>query len=99
MEDRSCKRCSVTRVNQLVKAYAKAHQNGNSTAIIELKEVVSLVRTRGYQDVLKLLQPGLDGPELRAFCWNVSSFLEDDELKRIFYRSSKMANGNRPGPS
>ena len=89
MEDRSCKRCSVTRVNNLVKAYEKAHQNGNSTSINELKEVVSLVKIRGYQEVLRLLQPGLDGQDLRAFCWNVSSFLEDDELKRIFKRSPK----------
>ncbi len=88
MEDRSCKRCSVTRVNNLVKAYKKAHQNGNSTSIIELKEVVAQVKTRGYQEGLRLLQPGLDGQELRAFCWNVSSFLEDDELKQIFSRAS-----------
>ena len=83
MEDRSCKRCSVIRVNNLVKAYEKAHQNGNSTSMHELREVVTLVKTRGFQEVLRLLQPGLDGQELRAFCWNVSSFLEDDELKRI----------------
>jgi hypothetical protein len=89
MEDRSCKRCSVTRVNNLVKAYEKAHQNGNSASMFELKEVVTLVKIRGYQEVLRLLQPGLDGQDLRSFCWNVSSFLEDDELKRIFSRSSK----------
>jgi hypothetical protein len=89
MEDRSCKRCSVTRVNKIVKAYEKAHQNGNSASMIELKEVAALVKTRGYQEGLRLLQPGLNGQELRSFCWNVSSFLEDDELKRIFNRISK----------
>jgi hypothetical protein len=89
MEDRSCKRCSVTRVNNLVRAYEKAHQNGNSASMIELKEVAALVKTRGYQEGLRLLQPGLNGQELRSFCWNVSSFLEDDELKRIFNRISK----------
>jgi hypothetical protein len=89
MEDRSCKRCSVTRVNNLVKAYEKAHQNGNSVSMIELREVAALVRNRGYQEVLRLLKPGLNGQELRAFCWNVSSFLEDDELKRILNRTSK----------
>jgi hypothetical protein len=86
MEDRSCKRCSVIRVNSLAKAYEKAHQNGNSASMTELKEVVALVKTRGYQEGLRLLKPGLDGHELRAFCWNVSSFLEDEELKRIFSR-------------
>jgi hypothetical protein len=89
MEDRSCKRCSVTRVNNLVKAYEKAHQNGNSISMIELKEVVRLVKPRGFPDVLRLLQPGLADQDLRSFCWNVSSFLEDDELKRIFSRISK----------
>ena len=45
MEDRSCRRCSVTRVNNLCKAYEKAHQNGNSSSMLELKEVAALVKT------------------------------------------------------
>jgi len=89
MEDRGCKRCSVTRVNNLVRAYEKAHQNGNSSSMSELKEVANLVKRRGYPEALRLLQPGLDGPDLRSFCWNVSSFLEDEEMKRIFHRASK----------
>ncbi|MEW6184225.1 MAG: hypothetical protein AB1585_00635 [Thermodesulfobacteriota bacterium] len=89
MEDRSCKRCSVTRVNNLVKAYEKAHENGNSSSMSELREVVNLVKPRGYPEALRLLQPGLEGPDLRSFCWNVSSFLEDEELKRIFHRMGR----------
>jgi hypothetical protein len=88
MEDRSCKRCSVTRVNNLCQAYIKAHQNNNQMAMHELRQVVTLVKSRGYQEVLLLLQPGLADHELRAFCWNVSSFLEDDELKRILSKTS-----------
>lgn len=88
MEDRSCKRCSVVRVNSLCKAYEKAHQNNDPSALNELREVVFLVKPRGYQEVIRLLNPGMANQELRAFCWNVSSFLEDDELKRILSRSS-----------
>lgn len=89
MESRSCKRCSVIRVNELCKAYEKAHQNNHPRALEELRKVVSLVKSRGYQDVIRLLNPGLNGQDLRAFCWNVSSFLEDDELKRILSRPSR----------
>jgi len=89
MEDRSCKRCSVTRVNQLVRAYEKAHGNGDSGALRELREVVDRVKNRGYPEAVRLLHPGLEGPDLRSFCWNVSSFLEDEELKVIFSRISK----------
>ena len=88
MEDRSCKRCSVTRVNNLCKSYEKAHQDNHPGALDELRKVVSLVKPRGYQEVIRLLNPGLAGQELRAFCWNVSSFLEDEELKQIFKRTS-----------
>jgi hypothetical protein len=57
-------------------------------AIHELRQVVTLVKTRGYEEALRLLQPGLAGQDLRAFCWNISSFLEDDDMKRIFSRVS-----------
>ncbi|MBI4763314.1 MAG: hypothetical protein HY787_01740 [Deltaproteobacteria bacterium] len=86
MEDRSCKRCSVTRVNNLCKVYEKAHQNNHPGALNELRKVVHLVKARGYQDGIRLLNPGLAGQDLRAFCWNVSSFLEDEELKQILSR-------------
>jgi hypothetical protein len=52
----------------------------------QLRKVVHLVKARGYQDVIRLLNPGLAGQDLRAFCWNVSSFLEDEELKQILSR-------------
>ncbi len=89
MEDRSCKRCSVTRVNKLVTAYEKAHRNGQAGALRELKEVVALVIPRGYPEANRLLQPGLSGQDLRSFCWNISSFLEDEEMKHIFPGTGK----------
>jgi hypothetical protein len=84
MGDRSCKRCSVTRVNTLCKAYEKAQGDNDPMAWHGLREVVDLAKSRGYEEGLKLLKPGLANQQLRAFCWNVSSFLEDEELKRIF---------------
>lgn len=95
--DRTCKRCSVKRVNALVEAYRKAHGGGggggkvgggggdgsNQLDMHRLREVVKLCRGRGYQPAAGLLQPGLNGRRLRALCWNVSSFLQDREVERI----------------
>ncbi len=84
MGDRSCKRCSVTRVNNLCQAYENAHKNNDPKAWHGLREVSDLVKSRGFDEVFRLLKPGLANNHLRAFCWNVSSFLEDEEMKRIF---------------
>ena len=89
MGERTCKRCSVIRVNTLCQAYEKAQENKDPMAWHGLREVVDLVKSRGYEEGLKLLKPGLDNKQLRAFCWNVSSFLEDEELKRIFSELTK----------
>ncbi|MBI5604830.1 MAG: hypothetical protein HY879_15935 [Deltaproteobacteria bacterium] len=75
-------------MNNLCKAYEKAHRNNNSAGFHELREVVTLVKTRGYDEASRLLKPGMADEDLRAFCWNVSSFLEDDELNRILNRPS-----------
>ncbi len=83
MSDRSCKRCSVTRVNSLCEAYKKAHEENNEIALRGLREVVNLAKTRGFEEAMRILKPGLANQQLRAFCWNVSSFLEDDELKYL----------------
>jgi hypothetical protein len=84
MGDRSCRRCSISRVNTLCDVYIKAHQNDDPKAWHGLREVVDLVRSRGFDEGLKILKPGLANQQLRAFCWNVSSFLEDEEMKQIF---------------
>jgi hypothetical protein len=83
MVDRSCKRCSVTRVNSLCEAYLKAHEENNSAAFHGLREVANLAKSRGFDGAIRILKPGLANQQLRAFCWNVSSFLEDDELKYL----------------
>lgn len=84
MEERTCKRCSVIRVNTLYKAYVKAHQDNDPKALHGLREIVTIVKSRGYDEAIRLEKPGLANQRLRAYCWNVSSFLEDDEIKLIF---------------
>ncbi|MEW5912192.1 MAG: hypothetical protein AB1814_06525 [Thermodesulfobacteriota bacterium] len=81
--DRTCKRCSVIRVNALVKVYDQAHAQGDRIALSRLKELAALVGGRGFADARGLLTPGLLEKDLRALCWNVSSFLEDGEVGRI----------------
>ncbi len=82
-QDRTCKRCSVTRVNALVQAYNQAHQNGGGRQMSQLKQVSSLAASRGFAQGSGLLTPGLADKALRALCWNVSSFIEDEEAGRI----------------
>jgi len=79
--DRTCKRCSVARVNALANAYTRAHQD-NSSGKGPLRQLVQMVGRRGYGDAGGLLSPGLNEKELRAICWNVSSFLEDHEVEQ-----------------
>lgn len=78
--DRTCKRCSVARVNALARAYAQAHQE-TSPGRGSLRQLVQTAQSRGYSDARGLLSPGLSEKELRALCWNVASFLEDKEVE------------------
>lgn len=83
-EDRICKRCSVRRVDALVNAYIKAHGDRGDNWISRLRQVGRLCKERGYDHAGRLLQPGLGEKDLRALCWNVSSFLKDQEVESIF---------------
>lgn len=83
-EDRICKRCSVRRVDALVDAYIKTHGEGGENWSSRLRQVERLCRERGFDQGARLLQPGLGEKDLRALCWNVSSFLKDQELESIF---------------
>lgn len=85
-QDRTCKRCSVTRVNALVEVYTQAHQNGGGRQLSQLKQVSSLAVQRGFSQGRGLLTPGLADKDLRALCWNVSSFIQDEEAGRIMGR-------------
>lgn len=81
--DLTCKRCSVRRVNALVKAYEKAHSPDGERWMRRLRKVESLCKTRGFKGAGMLRKPGLSGKELRALCWNASSFIKDDEAESI----------------
>lgn len=80
-EDRTCKRCSVDRVNALCKAYGRAHKPGGRMVRRGLAALVMLAGERGCQEGDQLLAPGLDAQSLRQVCWNTSSFLQDEDLK------------------
>jgi hypothetical protein len=82
-EDRTCKRCSVRRVDALVDAYVQAHNQGGNYWISRLRQIDRLCRERGFDQGTRLLQAGLAEKELRALCWNVSSFLKDQEAESI----------------
>ena len=82
MADRTCKRCSIDRVNTLVAAYHRAFTHQEAHYREGLQKIVHLVRSRGYEGG-RILSPGLSDEDLRSHCWNLSSFLEDDEVKRI----------------
>ena len=83
MADRTCKRCSINRVNTLVSAYHRAFTQNEESYREKLHRVVHWVRTQGLE-ARELLSPGLSEQDLRALCWNASSFLEDEDIKRIF---------------
>ncbi len=82
-EDRICKRCSVRRVDALVDAYLQAHGDGGEIWVSRLRKVDKLCKERSFDQAARLLQPGLGEKDLRALCWNVSSFLKDQEVEAI----------------
>ena len=68
------------RVNALVKAYRQAHLQGDQAVLKRLRRLNDLCGERGYSNGSGLLRAGLQDKPLRSLCWNVSSFLEDDEV-------------------
>lgn len=81
--DRTCKRCSVARVNKLCQTYQQAHGAQGQALLPALRQIADLVKGRGFETAMVLLMPGLDERELRAHCWNISSFLKDEEVELI----------------
>ena len=81
--DRTCKRCSVTRVNALVRAYEKCHLAGDAPTLGKLRQLAQIAKGRGFDGGGGLLTPGLTERALRDLCWNVSSFLTDREVEAI----------------
>ncbi|MFH1035344.1 MAG: hypothetical protein V1806_12620 [Pseudomonadota bacterium] len=81
--DRTCKRCSVARVNSLCQAYQQAHSSHNALLISALRQISEMVKGRGYDAASVLLMPGLNEKDLRAHCWNISSFLRDQEVEAV----------------
>ncbi len=84
--DRTCKRCSVARVNKLCQTYQQAHGPDGASLLTPLRQIVEMVKGRGLDTAAVLLSPGLNEKDLRAHCWNISSFLKDEEVESILGR-------------
>ncbi|MBU2550523.1 MAG: hypothetical protein KKB20_19100 [Proteobacteria bacterium] len=80
---RSCKRCSVSRVNSLVELYELAFRKRMAQERNMLEHLVRLASERGYEAGRQLLDPNLSESGVRALAWNVSSLLEDEDLERL----------------
>ena len=80
---RSCKRCSVTRVNVLCELYDRAFHQDDRKARKNLGYLTSLAAQRGYDRASAVLSSDLNEEQIRSHCWNVSSLLEDEDLERL----------------
>lgn len=79
----TCKRCSLARVNLLAELYEQAFGMEANAADGYLRRLVELAGERGYLDGNRMLAPGLSRSTVRALCWNVSSVLTDEDVKRL----------------
>ena len=82
-KNRTCKRCSVLRVNALCDLYERAYNHKDEGAEKTLKILVGLAGERGYGPGAQILRDGLAEEAVRALSWNISSVLTDDDLVRV----------------
>ena len=80
---RTCRRCSVTRVNTLCRLYDKAFQDNDARAKKQLAQLSQLAAGRGYDLAGRIMEPGLTEDKVRPLCWNISSLLTDEDLDRM----------------
>ena len=68
MPDRTCKRCSINRVNTLVAAYHRAFSRNEEAYREKLRKVVQWVKTQGFEarELLssRIVRTGPEGPLL-----------------------------------
>jgi hypothetical protein len=86
MSYRTCKRCSVSRVNTLCDLYERAFTCEEENARRDLTKLVKLAAARGYSPGLDLLRNGHDEAAARCLCWNISSVLNDKDLEIMGYK-------------
>ena len=84
----TCKRCSITRVNQLCDLYEAAFCQGDKSALSKLKKLVKTAVDRGYPEGVILLEPDLEGSRARAVSWNVSSLLTDADMRALGFKTT-----------
>ena len=80
---RSCRRCSVTRVNTLCGLYDKAFVENDAGAKRLLTQLSQLAAQRGYASARQLLEPLLAEEKVRSLCWNISSLLTEEDMERL----------------
>ena len=73
----------MARVNALVEAYWQAHREADGNRLSCLKQIDGLCKSKGFDQGRLLLQPNLNEKRLRALCWNVSSFLHNEDVECI----------------
>jgi len=83
LEIRSCKRCSVKRVNALCELFDMANHNNDNSARRALNELINIADKRGYKRGQKVWEVGLSKSEVRSICWNISSLLKDEDLEQL----------------
>ena len=83
LEIRTCKRCSVKRVNALCELFDKVNHGGDDNARRILNELIYAADKRGYKRGQSVWGVDLTKGEVRSICWNISSLLKDEDLEQL----------------
>ena len=86
---KSCRRCSITRVNVLCELHELANLQGDLHAKKKLEHLVNLARMRGYGEGEKIIKNDLPKQTVRSLCWNISSLLTDEDFTRLGLKVGK----------
>ena len=89
MSYRTCRRCSVTRVNTLCELYEHGFRNGDHQARKNLAKLTQMAMARGYSQGSGVLLPGLSESSVRSLCWNISSLLTDEDMSFVGLNGGK----------
>lgn len=79
-EIRSCKRCSIKRVNALCELFEKANHQKDEKARKKMDKLIYIANKRGYKLGQGIWDPGLTKGDVRSICWNISSLLKEEDF-------------------
>ena len=80
--ERTCRRCSVVKVNLLCGLYDEGFRDNLEESRKRLKALVTIAKDRGYPEGTNILSPSLEPDYVRKLCWNISSLLTDMDFQR-----------------